>query len=96
MTKTISVIGLGKLGAPMAACFATRGFGVLGVEQDARKVEAMNHAIPPVFEPRLDELLRESKGRFLATRDVEAAVLDTEVSPSATLYGPRRTSIWCA
>jgi len=80
MTKTISVIGLGKLGAPMAACFATRGFGVLGVDQDARKVEVMNHAIPPVFEPRLDELLRESKGRFLATRDVEAAVLDTEVT----------------
>ncbi len=58
MTKTISVIGLGKLGAPMAACFGTRGFGVLGVDQDARKVEVMNHAIPPVFEPRLDELLR--------------------------------------
>ena len=78
--NSISVMGLGKLGSPLAACFAARGFRVCAVDVDARKVDAVNRGIPPVHEPELAELLQESKGRLRATEDAEEAVRDSEVT----------------
>ena len=80
MTQSLSVIGLGKLGAPMAACFASKGFRVLGVDQDVCKVESINRGAAPVFEPRLEEVLQAAEGRLTATRDVQAAVAATDVT----------------
>lgn len=80
MKKAISVIGLGKLGAPMAACFAARGYRVVGVDLDPRKVEAMSRGRAPVFEPQLEELLQANKERVTATQDFEAAVSQTDVT----------------
>src|SRR4030081_2545585 len=74
MLSSVSVIGLGKLGAPMAACFAARGFTVHAVDLNPRKVDAISRGVPPVHEPGLAELLGESGGRIAATKDVEAAV----------------------
>jgi UDPglucose 6-dehydrogenase len=80
MAKSISVIGLGKLGSPIAACFAASGFRVVGVDVDAKKVEAINAGIAPVTEPGLAELIGESEGRLSATQDVEAAVRESEAT----------------
>ncbi len=51
MPTKVCVIGLGKLGAPLAACMAARGVTVIGVDADQRKVDAINHGNPPVPEP---------------------------------------------
>src|SRR5580693_2748672 len=75
-----SVVGLGKLGSPLAACLAARGLTVIGVDQDARKVEAINQGQPPVHEPGLAEMLAQSEGRLTATADIEAAVRDTQIT----------------
>src|SRR6266403_179735 len=80
MVSSVSVIGLGKLGAPMAACFATRGFRVIAADMDPQKVDAIGRGVPPVHEPGLAELLLESKGRLSATQDTEAAVRDSEAT----------------
>jgi len=80
MLASISVIGLGKLGAPLAACFAARGFQVIAADVEAQKVDAIGRGIPPVHEPGLAELLKESKGRLQATQDTEAAVRNTDVT----------------
>jgi len=80
MTNCISVIGLGKLGAPMAACFAAKGFQVLGVDADVAKVESIQKGKPPICEPRLQELLAASDGKLRATDDMEAAVLEADVT----------------
>jgi UDPglucose 6-dehydrogenase len=77
---TLSVIGLGKLGAPMAACLAAKGFPVIGVDVDARKVDALNRAQAPVFEPGLPELLQVAKTRLEAIQDIPTAVLNSEVT----------------
>ena len=74
MVSSISVIGLGKLGAPMAACFAARCFAVHAVDINPQKVDAIGRGVPPVHEPGLEELLRESGGRITASRDIEGAV----------------------
>lgn len=78
--KTISIVGLGKLGAPMAACLAAKGFPVIGVDVDAQKVNALNNAQAPVFEPGLPELLQVAKTRLKATQDILTAVLNSEVT----------------
>src|SRR3984957_8418170 len=75
-----SVIGLGKLGSPLAACLAARGVFVIGVDQDRRKVEAINQGQPPVHEPGLAEMLAQSEGRLTATADIEVAVRDTQIT----------------
>src|SRR6266571_3859077 len=74
MVSSVSVIGLGKLGAPMAACFAARGFTVHAVDLNPQKVDAISRGVPPVREPGLAELLAESGGPISATKDIEAAV----------------------
>jgi UDPglucose 6-dehydrogenase len=80
MLKSISVVGLGKLGSPLAACFAARGFGVTAVDVDKNKVDAINAGQAPVHEPGLPELIGECQGRLAATQDPEAAVRNSEAT----------------
>jgi len=78
--KRVSVIGLGKLGAPMAASIAARGFAVTAVDLDPRKVDCINRGVAPVKEPGLDQLLAEAKANLEATTDTVAAVSKSDVT----------------
>jgi UDPglucose 6-dehydrogenase len=80
MPKSISIMGLGKLGSPLAACFAERGFRVTGVDVDAKKVEALNKGLAPVYEPGLAELIQQTQGRLTATQDTEEAVRKSDAT----------------
>lgn len=80
MKPSISVIGLGKLGAPLAACLAWKGLRVIGVDVDGQKVDAINHRRAPVFEPGLEQLVKDSEGRLVATQDLESAVLSSQIT----------------
>ena len=80
MLSSISVFGLGKLGSPLAACFAARGFRVTGVDVDKNILEALQGGQAPVHEPGLPELIQEANGRLSATQDTEAAVRGSEAS----------------
>ena len=71
---SISVCGLGKLGACMAATFAARGFPVVGVDIDPEKIRKVNAGLSPVEEPLLGETIAEARGRFRATDDPAEAV----------------------
>lgn len=78
--KAISVVGLGKLGAPLAACLANKGYHVVGVDMDPDKVRLINEGRAPVFEPGLQDLLSSSRERLSATDDHELAVKNSDVS----------------
>ncbi|MEM1553204.1 MAG: UDP-glucose/GDP-mannose dehydrogenase family protein [Thermofilaceae archaeon] len=78
--RILSVIGLGKLGAPMAACLAAKGFEVIGVDVDPHKVDAVNRQEAPVYEPGLAELLRSHGERLRATTNLEAAVAQSDAT----------------
>jgi UDPglucose 6-dehydrogenase len=71
---TLSILGLGKLGIPMAACFAAKGFDVIGVDRDPTRVTAINDGVAPIHEPGLQELIDAHAARLSATRDVRDAV----------------------
>ena len=76
----VSVVGLGKLGSPMAACYAMMGCSVVGLDLDAAKVEAVNLGLPPVLEPDLERLMSQTRGRLRATLDWGEAVSRSEIT----------------
>jgi len=77
---TVCLIGLGKLGAPLAACMAARGVTVIGVDSDQRKVEAINQCVPPVPEPGLAEMLAKCDGRLTAVEQIAPAVAKADIT----------------
>ena len=76
----VSVIGLGKLGSPLAAVLASKGHHVIGVDVNPDFVRMLAAGKAPVDEPGLQELIDSSKGRLAATTDFEEAVLKSEVA----------------
>jgi UDPglucose 6-dehydrogenase len=76
----LSVIGLGKLGSPLAAVLASKGHEVIGADLNPVYVDAINAGKAPVVEPRLQELIDASKKHLNATMDVEAAVSKTDAT----------------
>jgi nucleotide sugar dehydrogenase len=65
----LTVLGAGNLGTTHAACMASLGFDVLGVDPDASKVSQLNAGQLPFYEPGLGELLRAGldSGRLVFT-----------------------------
>jgi UDPglucose 6-dehydrogenase len=54
----LTVLGAGYLGITHAACMASLGFEVLGVDTDHGKVGQLNAGRLPIYEPGLGELRR--------------------------------------
>jgi GDP-mannose 6-dehydrogenase len=79
---SISVVGLGYVGAVSMACLAHLGFRMIGVDVSLDKVRAIKEGRSPIVEDRLGELLAEgvSHARIDATQNLVAAVLETDVT----------------
>lgn len=80
MIENVSVIGLGKLGASMAAAFASRGLNVVGVDVNQRSIDLVNEGKAPVQETNLDETIAANKERIRATASHEDAILNSDIS----------------
>jgi GDP-mannose 6-dehydrogenase len=78
----ISVFGLGYVGCVSAACLASRGHRVVGVDVNPLKAELVNGGRSPVVEERIGELTAEmvASGALRATTDVADAVAASDVS----------------
>jgi UDPglucose 6-dehydrogenase len=76
----ISVVGLGKLGASMAAAFASRGLQTIGVDINKQAVDAINAGSAPVHETDLARTIAENRERLRATGSHEEAVLGSDIS----------------
>ncbi len=77
--KTISVFGIGKLGFPIVACFAHKGYRVIGVDTSPKIIEAVNERKPHIYEPGLAELLKKV-GDLSATSDYRYAVENSNIT----------------
>jgi UDPglucose 6-dehydrogenase len=76
----VSIIGLGKLGAPMAAVMAHKGNTVVGVDINPEFVNAINEGRPPVNEPQLADMITANHERLTATHSYEEAILATDLT----------------
>ena len=73
--ETISVIGLGYIGLPTAAMFASRKKKVIGVDVNQHAVDTINQGKIHIVEPDLDMIVHAavSEGYLKATTTAEAA-----------------------
>jgi UDPglucose 6-dehydrogenase len=69
----VAVVGLGKLGAPLAAVLASKGNEVVGIDINPEAVRLLNEGRAPVEEPGLQDLVTASRERLGATTDLAAA-----------------------
>jgi UDPglucose 6-dehydrogenase len=77
---TYSVIGLGKLGACMAAAMAARGLDVIGADLNPQAVEDMAAGRAPVAETGLEAAIRAGGERLRSTADTAEAVAGSDVT----------------
>lgn len=75
MFKTISVIGLGYIGLPTAAVFASRKIKVIGVDVNKLAVDTINKGMIHIVEPDLDIVVHAAvtEGYLRATQTPEPA-----------------------
>ena len=78
---TVTVVGAGKIGLPLAAQYASRGWRVIAVDIDPAVVATINAGRSHVDEPGLDEMVAEAHaaGRLRATLDARAAAAESDV-----------------
>jgi UDPglucose 6-dehydrogenase len=77
----VVVAGTGYVGLVTGACLSHVGHTVTCVDIDNKKVELMKKGISPIYEPGLDELLKENyeAGRLDFTTDYKNAYKDADV-----------------
>jgi UDP-N-acetyl-D-mannosaminuronic acid dehydrogenase len=82
MPHDVSVIGLGRVGLPLALAFADAGLRVLGVDNEAERLARVRDGRMPFKEPGTDALLARvlASGRLaLSPRAADAAEADAIV-----------------
>ena len=76
----LSVVGLGKLGSPLAVLLATKGHEVRGIDFNIEVVQKLNSHIAPFDEPQLQDLLNNKSLIFEATTDYEPAINQSDAT----------------
>nr|BFD91420.1 nucleotide sugar dehydrogenase [Kitasatospora sp. Xyl93] len=82
MSQDVCVVGLGRLGLPLAVQFALKGHRVTGADIAPGVVDGVNRGVPPFpREAGLDQALKRvvAEGRLRATTDTTAAAAGAEV-----------------
>src|SRR5215475_6201275 len=80
--NSISIFGLGYVGAVTAACLTSRGRHVIGVDPNSIKVQRINSGLSPIVEAGVEEMIATARreGLIFATSDPKAAVEQSNIS----------------
>jgi len=75
------MIGTGYVGLVSGTCFADLGNKVFCVDKDKKKINKLKKAISPIYEPGLDDLIRNNykAKRLNFTDDLEKAVKESQI-----------------
>ena len=78
---TVSIVGVGKMGLPLAVWMASRGVSVWACDINPAVVRAIEAGDPNIDEPGVHELLHDAlaAGSLQATTDTAAAVAESDV-----------------
>lgn len=97
MKETISVIGLGYIGLPTAAMFASKNVNVIGIDINPEIVSTINRGEIHIVEPELDQIVHKTvnSGYLRASLTIEPAdvFLIAVPTPFKANYQPDLTYI---
>jgi GDP-mannose 6-dehydrogenase len=82
MSRRVAVFGLGYVGCVSAACLASRGNSVIGVDVSPEKVAMVTEGRSPVVEERIGDLVaaQVAARRLTATTNAALAVANTDIA----------------
>ncbi len=89
----LSVIGTGYVGLTTGACLAKIGHEVICVDNDLRKISLLKEGKIPIYEPGLEEIVKEGarEGRLSFTTEIAEAVKNSSVIFIAVGTPPKET-----
>lgn len=71
----IGIIGLGFVGLTFASILADKGYQVIGVDTDKRKIQNIKNGKAPFYEPELDKILKKAiTKKFILSEKIDDAV----------------------
>src|SRR3954447_23010450 len=75
MATTVAVVGLGRVGLPLALSFADRGLEVIGIDKEPRVLESIRDCRMPFHETGTQELLERvvASGRLSLSERLDSA-----------------------
>jgi UDPglucose 6-dehydrogenase len=76
----VTMIGAGYVGLVSGVCFADFGHDVICVDKDERKIALLREGKMPIYEPGLDELVKDNvaEGRLSFTTDASEAIRNAD------------------
>tara|TARA_R100001377_G_C3183883_1_gene107750 strand:- start:35 stop:1357 length:1323 start_codon:yes stop_codon:yes gene_type:complete len=80
INNTISFIGLGKLGLPLATIFAKNDVDVIGIDKNKNLINILNNGDVPFYEMGLRENLSESNKNITYTTEYDGVVDVSDIS----------------
>ncbi|MBU1338120.1 MAG: NAD(P)-binding domain-containing protein, partial [Acidobacteria bacterium] len=77
----IGIIGTGYVGLVSAAGFAELGHNVVGTDVMPEKIEMAAKGIPHIYEPGLEDLLKNNlkRGNLTFSHDLEKTIRDADI-----------------
>jgi UDPglucose 6-dehydrogenase len=77
----IAIVGSGYVGLVTGACFADVGHHVICVDNDQRKIQALQSGKVPIYEPGLQEVIQRNvfSHRLRFTRDIRDGVENSQI-----------------
>jgi nucleotide sugar dehydrogenase len=78
---TVSVVGCGRIGLPLACIFAETGFRVIGLDTDPQVISVLKKGKAPFVETGLNALLKKHvrSGHFTATSETKKAMSESDI-----------------
>jgi len=77
--KTITIVGLGYVGLPLACLCAENGYKVYGLDVDINKIELINNGESPIKDEYVIEKLSSLKNKINATIDAGKCIPNSDI-----------------
>ena len=75
----VAIIGTGYVGLTTGVCLAFIGHSVYCLDTDRSKIDALKAGKIPIYEPNLDELMKEAQHNLHFTTSYAEAIPDADV-----------------
>jgi len=79
MKKSVTIVGLGYVGLPVACLCATHGYEVYGADTDKNKISSIERGVCPIKDENLEKEFKKVKDKIKVTSNIEEAVIQSDI-----------------